>query len=109
MITTINDQMPPPQINTLSLHDALPIYQDIGLVAAVGPSEEAAHDVGDGIFETDGGGEPVRPEVEPDRSAAEAQADRKSRRLNSSHVSIWYAVFCLKKKRGSRRGGRGTR
>src|SRR5207249_9656447 len=26
------------------------------------------------------------------------QRDRKSKRLNSSHVSIWYAVFCLKKK-----------
>src|SRR5438067_4612873 len=26
-------------------------------------------------------------------------ADRKSTRLNSSHVSISYAVFCLKKKR----------
>src|SRR5207249_12065224 len=28
-----------------------------------------------------------------------AMADRKSTRLNSSHVSISYAVFCLKKKR----------
>src|SRR5438874_9212891 len=31
------------------------------------------------------------------RSASEA-ADRKSTRLNSSHVEISYAVFCLKKK-----------
>src|SRR5699024_5600951 len=29
--------------------------------------------------------------------------DRKSTRLNSSHVSISYAVFCLKKKNGDRR------
>src|SRR5699024_12271589 len=29
--------------------------------------------------------------------------DRKSTRLNSSHVSISYAVFCLKKKRNSRK------
>src|SRR5690606_41151598 len=29
----------------------------------------------------------------------EASADRKSTRLNSSHVKISYAVFCLKKKR----------
>src|SRR5699024_11396352 len=29
--------------------------------------------------------------------------DRKSTRLNSSHVSISYAVFCLKKKRCGRR------
>src|SRR5207249_7802078 len=28
----------------------------------------------------------------------EASGDRKSTRLNSSHVSISYAVFCLKKK-----------
>src|SRR5439155_13123898 len=27
-----------------------------------------------------------------------AEADRKSTRLNSSHVAISYAVFCLKKK-----------
>src|SRR5439155_17515825 len=28
-------------------------------------------------------------------------ADRKSTRLNSSHVAISYAVFCLKKKKGN--------
>src|SRR5438067_6283843 len=33
--------------------------------------------------------------------------DRKSTRLNSSHVSISYAVFCLKKK--TRPGGRPAR
>src|SRR5699024_5396150 len=32
-------------------------------------------------------------------SVAELPVDRKSTRLNSSHVSISYAVFCLKKKR----------
>src|SRR5437868_8958185 len=32
-------------------------------------------------------------------SAPAACADRKSTRLNSSHVSISYAVFCLKKKK----------
>src|SRR5699024_11961697 len=30
-------------------------------------------------------------------------ADRKSTRLNSSHVSISYAVFCLKKKKNIKR------
>src|SRR5207249_12251064 len=30
---------------------------------------------------------------------ANLSADRKSTRLNSSHVSISYAVFCLKKKK----------
>src|SRR5436305_10033992 len=32
------------------------------------------------------------------RGEAETNADRKSTRLNSSHVRISYAVFCLKKK-----------
>src|SRR5690242_21160536 len=33
------------------------------------------------------------------RNGEEARADRKSTRLNSSHMSISYAVFCLKKKK----------
>src|SRR5207249_7533057 len=32
------------------------------------------------------------------RAGPEKRRDRKSTRLNSSHVSISYAVFCLKKK-----------
>src|SRR5690606_40271296 len=32
------------------------------------------------------------------RTHGKAEADRKSTRLNSSHVKISYAVFCLKKK-----------
>src|SRR5690242_20959329 len=32
-------------------------------------------------------------------AAAEPKKDRKSTRLNSSHMSISYAVFCLKKKK----------
>src|SRR5436309_11835256 len=34
-----------------------------------------------------------------------SQRDRKSTRLNSSHVKISYAVFCLKKKTGQAKGG----
>src|SRR5699024_12069794 len=41
--------------------------------------------------------EPAR-HVGDDRRACH-QGDRKSTRLNSSHVSISYAVFCLKKKK----------
>src|SRR5690606_39408723 len=38
--------------------------------------------------------------------SCEIKADRKSTRLNSSHVKISYAVFCLKKKTyDERRGG----
>src|SRR5690349_22799698 len=39
------------------------------------------------------GEEVVQPDGERD------EADRKSTRLNSSHVEISYAVFCLKKKK----------
>src|SRR5207249_5559941 len=37
--------------------------------------------------------------------ASVIKRDRKSTRLNSSHVSISYAVFCLKKKSGLRADG----
>src|SRR5437870_8974076 len=35
--------------------------------------------------------------------SAECEADRKSTRLNSSHVAISYAVFCLKKKKNKKK------
>src|SRR5690625_6767372 len=41
-----------------------------------------------------GGAESIRALRERDRTR-----DRKSTRLNSSHVAISYAVFCLKKKK----------
>src|SRR5271167_5065683 len=37
----------------------------------------------------------------PRYAAAASGQDRKSTRLNSSHVSISYAVFCLKKKKNT--------
>src|SRR5690625_5664938 len=42
---------------------------------------------------------PSSGELRQPASDAAANADRKSTRLNSSHVAISYAVFCLKKKR----------
>src|SRR5690606_42060904 len=42
--------------------------------------------------------EHLRPATLLHADAAGAGADRKSTRLNSSHVKISYAVFCLKKK-----------
>src|SRR3989442_8388458 len=39
----------------------------------------------------------------PDRRSARSRSDRKSTRLNSSHVRISYAVFCLKKKKPGER------
>src|SRR5690625_123373 len=43
-------------------------------------------------------GGPVLGSLEEVGSAAPVSGDRKSTRLNSSHVAISYAVFCLKKK-----------
>src|SRR5699024_11275052 len=43
---------------------------------------------------------PERP-ADPAPGARKGDRDRKSTRLNSSHVSISYAVFCLKKKTNS--------
>src|SRR5690242_21551880 len=42
-------------------------------------------------------GTPAAPQWQ-DPSTASGREDRKSTRLNSSHMSISYAVFCLKKK-----------
>src|SRR3989442_6425618 len=84
------------EIYTLSLHDALPISgaSSIGnkeffarlaaditrLIAGPGPEGQ--------VFRVDLG---LRP--------GGGDGDRKSTRLNSSHVRISYAVFCLKKKK----------
>src|SRR5258705_5433423 len=62
------------EIYTLSLHDALPIF----LLPRTENEGAAAG--------------PQRPRRRP------ARLDRKSTRLNSSHLGISYAVFCLKKK-----------
>src|SRR5690242_21287872 len=48
-------------------------------------------------FSADSEHEP-EPEPTPEEEAAQMTIDRKSTRLNSSHMSISYAVFCLKKK-----------
>src|SRR5690348_18215688 len=40
-------------------------------------------------------------QIRPQHRVSDEQEDRKSTRLNSSHPSISYAVFCLKKKKQS--------
>src|SRR5688572_32533101 len=76
------------EIYTLSLHDALPIFEQRG---GMGVVLEA-------VLEDDGGD---ADGVEPagDGVALLFDGDRKSTRLNSSHSQISYAVFCLKKKK----------
>src|SRR5439155_25430007 len=46
------------------------------------------------------------PDPRPPDGQGRAPEDRKSTRLNSSHVAISYAVFCLKKKKNH--AGRAT-
>src|SRR5699024_12375559 len=79
---------PPSEIYTLSLHDALPISGDegLGFVGIVVAAWEAVHVLDEGLGRS--GGQRLGEDE-----------DRKSTRLNSSHVSISYAVFCLKKKK----------
>src|SRR5262245_62267647 len=76
------------EIYTLSLHDALPIY-----VA----SQEDVLASGEDLFGE--AGVPVGLGGDLRQGEAAAQVDRKSTRLNSSHLGISYAVFCLKKKK----------
>src|SRR5699024_11373841 len=82
-------------ISTLSLHDALPI--------SIRP--RSPHCVVESSRNT---GSPLTAsshiltfEHSSKTSTPPSRSDRKSTRLNSSHVSISYAVFCLKKKRGT--------
>src|SRR3712207_8783896 len=87
------------EIYTLSLHDALPIYgRAPGDHADAGVRGEAARRVGVLIHE---GERPRRRRHVRKLPDPEAEQDRKSTRLNSSHANISYAVFCLKKKKNN--------
>src|SRR2546430_13698676 len=91
-----NDR-PPPEISTLPLHDALPIWAVGGGIGARvprhcddrdqrrGPRRRRARHPGGAAYER--------------CSRGNSRRDRKSTRLNSSHSQISYAVFCLKKKK----------
>src|SRR5436309_11634819 len=75
-----------PEIYTLSLHDALPIFPPVS----------------GGARRAHGSGAMDRRQARRRRRMGAARPrhpDRKSTRLNSSHVKISYAVFCLKKKK----------
>src|SRR5690606_42141339 len=96
----------PAALSALSLHDALPIYG-----GDVGVREGHQLEAGAALLEVVNLGAVGRVVVDRDEhrqaqpdhglqlgDAHEEAADRKSTRLNSSHVKISYAVFCLKKK-----------
>src|SRR3712207_8731304 len=90
------------EIYTLSLHDALPIYQGLQgeghrhielqhlLTRCEDPPDAAQVLLGSGRAGH-------RLDVSADL-LVDQRTDRKSTRLNSSHANISYAVFCLKKK-----------
>src|SRR5439155_21148171 len=74
-----------PPLSTLSLHDALPILSCGPRTrprVPILPSEASS----------------TLPWAWSGRSTSPRSRDRKSTRLNSSHVAISYVVFCLKKK-----------
>src|SRR5437870_7541200 len=75
------------EIYTLSLHDALPIWRRT--LASCRRLNAAPSKLTDPLSRAS-----VRRSTSATRSG-----DRKSTRLNSSHVAISYAVFCLKKKK----------
>src|SRR5438874_4710949 len=78
-----------PPRSTPSLHDALPILHRAAIVPP--------HEIADLPFLCPG--ELVLDHVSPELIEQRLARDRKSTRLNSSHVEISYAVFCLKKKK----------
>src|SRR5690606_39956760 len=97
------------ECTTLSLHDALPIcprnmlkYQPASTPVwfrtfRAAPESLEIYNAGD-YFEVEVN-VPAEPFAYGAREVAvnNATVDRKSTRLNSSHVKISYAVFCLKK------------
>src|SRR5699024_11451719 len=94
---------PPTDLSSLSLHDALPICACIrGAIAEAGVDAADIAAVSttcmrEGIVLYDEAGREIWACANVD-ARSDDEVDRKSTRLNSSHVSISYAVFCLKKK-----------
>src|SRR5690606_40481876 len=100
---------PPPRTSSLSLHDALPIWLGLRVLLGVlghpvlvgsrlegDPPDSLELDLHPGIdVAADDLAGAVR-HLEPDHDPGRQAPDRKSTRLNSSHVKISYAVFCLK-------------
>src|SRR5207248_10947976 len=95
----------PPEPYHLSLHDALPIL--LGVEPAQKDRDGKTHQI---RVQVKRSGSTVRARREFRYTAVTATAqaredqviallDRKSTRLNSSHRTISYAVFCLKKKK----------
>src|SRR5207302_10487174 len=100
---------PTSPLSPLSLHDALPISRFGTALYALArrrrTSRHVAYDRGLSALRTVFRRiTPASEQLQPQRHQLEPEPrcdrlDRKSTRLNSSHVKISYAVFCLKKKK----------
>src|SRR5258708_21581554 len=74
------------EIYTLSLHDALPIFEFAAVISRFADQEQHPAPA-------------ARSPAQQVDACVRGVVDRKSTRLNSSHQIISYAVFCLKKKK----------
>src|SRR5438477_5015599 len=83
------------EIYTLSLHDALPILMSAACCV------QRLRNYSRRSFS--------RPRTALRSGSSHSWPDRKSTRLNSSHMSTSYAVFCLKKKMSRRYGAHSDR
>src|SRR5205814_9235149 len=91
------NDLPTPEIYTLSLHDALPILLEGGRRTH---RPHDCHDAAQSLLSAHLYAVLVAVGAVADqRRGGREQQDRKSTRLNSSHLGISYAVFCLKKKK----------
>src|SRR5690606_41798980 len=85
-----------PEIYPLSLHDALPISMKVLGI------ETSCDETGVALYDSEAGllADALHSQIDLHRryGGVVPELDRKSTRLNSSHVKISYAVFCLKKK-----------
>src|SRR5207244_8496820 len=90
---------PPPQVSTLSLHDALPIsvVRGGGQVPRAQAIVKRRQVLQRRVGRSSGIGALVNATIHGE-AVLLRRRDRKSTRLNSSHQIISYAVFCLTKK-----------
>src|SRR5207253_11179829 len=101
--------LPPPEHHTLSLHDALPILaspadgleikRDGNAVTRAEWGVPIPVDPGAHAYEVTAPGKKpwsttIHVAADASTTTLSVPADRKSTRLNSSHVAISYAVFC---------------
>src|SRR5690606_41624910 len=92
----------PAQSYSLSLHDALPILPEMDGLTAIRELVRRSCECKVLVLTMHKTEEHIRAALQAGANGYllkdASRRDRKSTRLNSSHVKISYAVFCLKKK-----------